>query len=324
MFRFSIFFPLLLTLAAGFLSAKPPREIWERYSVAFIGKGSDNAAFTPARQGARNVAKVLEHEHNLAITIHDLTPGAGEYADQTASLKEAFMLNVDAILISVQDPEAIAPVLDLLSRQDVVVVTFDGDAPASQRLATIETDERALGQAAMQQLAEKMPRGGRVAILAGPEEDAVMKQRLAGAQAVLEEHDDISTQQVIHCASDFQSAVDALSQTVAEDRDQEIDAWLLLGRWPLMGAATLPWDPKRTPCVSVDALPRMLPYLAKEEIDVLVAQLYYRWGYLAMETAINAVHLKQAPPETVIQTGNEIITRENLPEYTRSWASWMQ
>lgn len=304
--------------------AKPPREIWERYDVAFIGKGGNDLAFAPARQGAIDAAKILEHEHHLEITLHDLTPVAGAYADQAESIKEAFILGVDAILISVREPNSIQTGLELVNRHDIQIVTFDGDAPNSPRLATIQTDQRALGRSAMGELAQALPRGGEIAILAGPEDDPILADRLLGAQDALEGMERIKLLKVVHCAADFQAAVDALSRTEGDDRDQEIDAWLLLGRWPLMGAATIPWDPKRTPSVCVDALPPMLPYLAQHEVDALIAQLYYRWGYLAMETAINAIHLKQKPPEEIILTGNEKITARNLADYGASWTEWLR
>jgi len=321
-FRIPLFF-ILAALISHALPGKPPREIWERYQVAFIGQGGDDTTFAATRQGARDAAKVLEHQHNLEITILDLTPKPGAQNAQGEALKEAFVQGADAILIDVRDPKAIEKELELMVKQRIPLIFINHEAPGTPHVSIVQSDQIALGRVAMEQLALSLPRGGKVAILAGPEEDARMKERLIGAREAAGKQPKINVYQVVHCAADFQAAVDALSRTVADDRDQHIDAWLLLGNWPLMGAATLPWDPQRTPSIGIDALPPMMPYIAQEQINGLVAQMYYKWGELAMEAAISQVHLKQAP-EPRYETGSELITQENLPEYSRGWAQWMQ
>lgn len=318
--RYFIF--CLIAVLPFALFGKPPREIWERYTVAFIGQES-NPAYGPAKQGARDAANILEHEYKLAITIRDLTPNARNGLNQSSALEEAFIEGVEAVIISVNDPQKLNQQLTMMAKQGVLLITFDGDAPKVPRLATVGSDEAALGSNAFKAAAGKLPRGGNLAVLAGLESNSVQQKRLAGLQAAAEADEKVAIQGVYRCQENFQDAISTLQQAARDDKEQEIDGWVFLGPWALEGSTPLPWAPNEKVCVSVDALPPMLPYLTQEQVDALIAQMYYRWGYLAMETAINAIHLKKVPEQRVIQTGSEIITKDNLAAYSEDWINWM-
>ncbi|GHC06110.1 substrate-binding domain-containing protein [Cerasicoccus arenae] len=318
---FSAFF-FICVLFAGSAQGERPREIWERYTVAFIGEDTTNLINGPARQGALDAAKVLEHQHHLAITLVDLTPTPGN--GQSSALREAFIKGAHAVLISVSEPKTIEKEFDLMARQGVHIVTFDQDAPDSPRLATVSTDNAAIGQIAFDHAAKKLPRGGNLAVLVGNADAPVNQERLAAVQLAAEANPQVSIQAVYPCIETVDGAINVLREVQATDQDEAIDGWILLGPWPLLGVTPLPWKPGEQVCVAVDALPPMLAYVGQKQVDALVAQLYYRWGYLAMEAAINAVHLKQPPPLRVIQTGGEVISRNNLKSYSQDWVQWMQ
>ncbi|MEO0796357.1 MAG: substrate-binding domain-containing protein [Verrucomicrobiota bacterium] len=317
----------VLVLGASISSAARPREIWERYSVAFIGKDGSDPVFGAARTGARDAANRLELAHKLEIKIVDLTAMNRDSAAQAEALQKAYADGANGVIISVADPTAITPVIDSLMQRGIPTVTFDGDAPQSSRLATVQTDNSAMGKALFMQISEELPSWGssnNVAILAGDTSSPGIAKRLAAIKQAAAEQEKVEIFDIYPCPESVNGAREILHFAMNEDRNEEIDGWIFLTKWPLMGVAQLPWQPGEMPCVAADALPPSLPYLAQGSVDALIAQQYYRWGYLAMDALIKFIHLKESPQTVLIETQIELVTSDDLADYGAKWADWMQ
>ena len=74
---------------------------------------------------------------------------------------------IDAISISVLDPEAYTPVINRGIALGKPIVTFDSDAPQSNRLAYIGTDNYAMGRELAKLLKQIKPDGGTYGIVSG-------------------------------------------------------------------------------------------------------------------------------------------------------------
>ncbi|WP_309385981.1 sugar ABC transporter substrate-binding protein [Cerasicoccus frondis] len=314
-----IFFSMLAALN---VDAARPREIWERYTVAYIGERRDDPINGAVIHGARQAADILEHEYNLEITILDLTPKTP--AGQEQALLDAYVKGAKAVILNPAQSGDSQKALEVLEQQQVRVITIDHDTPEALRWFHIESDYDSMAETAFNAMLERMPRrGGQVAILSGDLDNPINASRLALIQRLANESPKVSIQGVYACQEDLSDSLTVLRTTEAGDRDEEITGWILLGPWPLMGAAPLPWTPGETRCVLIDALPQNLGYLARGQVDALVAETYFEWGRIAMDAAIENVH-NQKLDHVNVQTGGQLITLENLPQIGQDWAAWLQ
>jgi len=319
------FVGLGVVLFAALAAAQRPREIWERYTIAVVGRDGSDPIYGAVRDGAVEAARFKDGKYNLETTVIDRTPRMGGPQAQVAALDRALLDGVDGVILSVADPAVVGPKVDELKRQGIPTVTVEYDAPASGRIATIQTDDGALGQAAFEQAAQRLPAwGGGLAILTSDSESPRLRARREAIERAAAGHPKVEIVRTFASAETVDAGIQAVRDGAARDRDEQIDGWIFLGSWPLEGVADLPWEPGERVCVAIEALPPMLPYLAKGEVDALVGEAYFEWGFLAMGTLLEHIHQEVPAPGGVVTTGPKIVTRENLADYGADWAAWMQ
>lgn len=89
-----------------------------------------------------------------------------------------------AIVISVLDPIAYIPVINKGIAEGKPILTFDSDAPDSNRLAYIGTDNYFMGRGLAKLLKETRPEGGRFGMVSGYGDN--LSERVRGVRAVLD------------------------------------------------------------------------------------------------------------------------------------------
>ena len=134
--------------------------------MALIAKSSTNPVFLPARTGAA-AAKELSQKHNVPIEIAWLTPPSEDGQVQAQRIAQAVNEGASAVLISCSDAGKVTGAINDAVSRGVPVMTFDSDAPQSQRFAFYGVDDEKTGQAVMDELAAQMGKKGTIAILAG-------------------------------------------------------------------------------------------------------------------------------------------------------------
>ncbi len=301
------------------------REIWGSFRLGLLGGDSDSAVFAVVKAGARDAAKALEKEHKLSIELIFKAPVEGDAHTQDGALGEFFIEGVDGIALDPHPGQELVDEISFLATQNIAVVCFHRDLPEHMRLAYIGSDQQALGRMAMKALAKAMgPRGGSVAVLAGPSGSDLARQRLDGAEAVAKEAGNFRPYGIFTCEEALTPALNTVRRVTAEDRDDRLNGWLFLGPWPLSGAAGLPWEADEMPCVAIGAEPPELPYLKQGTVNALVAQKYYDWGYQSVVMLIEKLYLKKDPEPAVILTDGELITPGNQAAYRAKWVEWLR
>lgn len=140
--------------------------------VAFV---SNNPAtfWTIAEAGCRKA----EAEFDVEVVFRK--PPAGDPALQTEILDNLKNQDIQAMAVSVIDPKGQRPLLDEIARK-MPLITQDNDAPDSQRLCYLGTNNYLAGRAVGQLVKEAMPGGGVVAIFVGQTEPLNARQRRQG------------------------------------------------------------------------------------------------------------------------------------------------
>jgi ribose transport system substrate-binding protein len=140
--------------------------------VAFV---SNNPAtfWTIAEAGCRKA------EGEFGVEVVFRKPAKGDPAAQTEILDSLKNQNIKAIAVSVIDPEGQRDHLREIAAK-IPLITQDNDAPGSDRLCYIGTNNYLAGRAVGEMIKEAIPNGGTIAIFVGQLEPLNARQRCAG------------------------------------------------------------------------------------------------------------------------------------------------
>ncbi len=292
----------------------------KKFTIAMIGKSSNNPVFLAARTGAEAAAKDLSAKNNMNIEIAWLTPPQEDGEVQSQRIRQAVNDGASAILIAASDAGKVTGAINDAVDRGVPVMTFDSDAPQSKRFAYYGVDDLKTGELMMAELVKQLGGKGRVAILAGNQNAPNLQRRVQGAKNEAAKHPGITVAGVFN---HVETPQDAAAEVIRVNNAYPgITGWGFIGGWPLYTQTLLTdLDPKKQKVVSVDALPIELPYVERGIVPVLLAQPVYKWGYVGVETIIDkAVHKKEFPP--IIAMDLVRVSKENLGEWARQLKDW--
>ena len=106
-------------------------------------------------------------------------PAKGQAAEQKAYVESMIANGTDGLAISIKDPSGQSQDLNEWCKK-MKVITVDSDAPDSDRLFYLGTDNIAAGRQAGRLLAEAAPQGGKVMIFVGDLSQANANERAQG------------------------------------------------------------------------------------------------------------------------------------------------
>lgn len=283
-------------------------------TFALVPKLLDNPVFNYARLGAEKRARELGH-----IKILWRAPQEADAARQVEIIESLVSLKVDGIAVSCNEPNALKFAIDKAVQAGIPVITFDSDSPESLRATYYGIDDAKCGGILGRELARVTGGKGQVAMMTGMRGAYNLQQRMQGVRKALGSYPDIKIVQTVACDDDIAKAV-TLIETTRRARPG-LAGWIFVGGWPLFARGALDGlDPERVKVVSWDALPPQWGYLESGRVEVLLAQRVFHWG------AESVILLKRAAAGEKLASysyaGVDLVTRENLAEYRRMWASW--
>ena len=288
--------------------------------IAMIAKSSTNPVFLSARTGADAAAKELSAKHNVPIEIAWLTPPTEDGQVQAQRIAQAVNEGASAVLLSCSDAGKVTGAINDAVARGVPVMTFDSDAPESQRFAFYGVDDIKTGTLVMEELARQMSETGSVAILAGNQNAPNLRKRVEGVKMAAAKYPKIK---VVDTFYHIETPQDAAAEVIrVQNAYPQIQGWAMVGGWPLFTQTLLTdLNPKKVKIVAVDALPAELAYVEKGLAPVLLAQPTYLWGYESVTRIVEKVHLKQNVPE-IIPMELVKVTKENLGTWARQLKAW--
>jgi ribose transport system substrate-binding protein len=322
-----VFLVLTAALAACSSSGDKPADSTQtaaagrKFTIAMIGKSSNNPVFLAARTGAERAAKDLSAKNNMTIEIAWLTPPQEDGEIQAQRIRQAVNDGAGAVLIAASDAGKVTGAINDAVDRGVLVMTFDSDAPQSKRFAYYGVDDLKTGQMMMAELVSQLGGKGRVAILAGNQNAPNLQRRVKGARDEAAKHPGI---QVAGVFNHVETPQDAAAEVIRVNNAYPgITGWGFIGGWPLYTQTLLTdLDPAKQKVVSVDALPIELPYVERNIVPVLLAQPVYKWGYVGVETIIDKAIHKQDPASPIIAMDLVRVSKENLGEWARQLKDW--
>jgi ribose transport system substrate-binding protein len=288
--------------------------------IAMIAKSSTNPVFLSARTGAEAAAKELTAEHGVPIEIAWLTPPTEDGQVQAQRIAQAVNEGASAVLVSCSDAGKVTGAINDAVARGVPVMTFDSDAPESQRFAFYGVDDIKTGQAVMDELAVQMQQAGSIAILAGNQNAPNLRKRVEGVKIAAAKYPKIK---IVDTFYHIETPQDAAAEVIrVQNAYPQIQGWAMIGGWPLFTQTLLTdLNPQKVKIVAVDALPAELAYVEKGLAPVLLAQPTYLWGHVSVHRIFDKVHLKQDVPQ-IIPMELVRVTKDNLGTWARQLKTW--
>ncbi len=287
----------------------------KKWTFVFVPKLLDNPVFQVAWKGAQAAAHDLDSNK---IIVERQAPVKSDAVEQAQIIESLIERKVDGIAVSVNDADALKPSIDKAIDAGIPVVTFDSDAPKSKRISFYGTNNPASGTSMGQYLVKYMGTKGKIAMLMGTPGAPNLEERKNGILEALKPYPDIKVVATEYCYDDVNQGISKMEAVIQAHPD--LTGWVLPGAWALFTPPPGPFSAKKPgdyTVIAFDALPEELDYIRQGYVQVLVGQKLWGWGYESIRMLKDIKEGKTLP--SVIDSGVDIVTKENVEEYAEKW-----
>ena len=272
---------LLLTFVLTSCQPKPsggtgPGAPGTKHRLAFV---TNNASpfWVIARKGTEKAAQDIP-----SIQVEFKIPADGTAAEQQRLVDDLLAQKIEGIAISPVDPTNQTDMLNRAAAQ-TLVVTQDSDAPNTNRICYIGTDNVAAGRQAGELVKQALPNGGKIMVFVGVLDAANAQQRYQGLKEALAG----SNVQILDVRTDNTDRVRAKSN--ASDTLVNVpDIAGMVGLWSYNGPLILSAVREankldKVKIIAFDEEDETLSGVKNGEIYATVVQQPYEFGYRSME-----------------------------------------
>ncbi len=311
-----------LALASSALASGSGRPAAKSYEFGVIAKSQSNPVFQAARTGAIDAARDLSKKHGVDIKINWRTPTNEDAQLQAQYLEQLATQGVDGIAISCSDANVLTKAIDSAVDSGVPIVTFDSDAPKSKRFAYYGIDDVECGRKLMRELAAAMgDKGGKVAVLAGNQNAPNLQARVRGVREELAKLKGFELKEVYYHKETANDAAAKVQEVQTANPD--VAGWAMVGGWPLFTKNALDGVYDKAKVAAVDALPEQIEYVKAGQVQALVVQDCYGWGYQSVVMLFEKVHNNKTPEKVVNTFELKTVTKDNAEQYQDLWKKWL-
>jgi ribose transport system substrate-binding protein len=283
----------------------------KRLRFAVIPKAIDLPVFNYAKIGAERQAKEYG---NVDILWNG--PTTADQLKQKEILESFITQKVDGIAISSLNGDFLTETINKAIDAGIPVVTWDSDAPKSKRYAFYGVDDFAGGRILGEQAVRLLNGKGKVAIITSLGATN-LQRRLEGMKEALAKAPGIQIVEVYDLKEDTVRCAELIA--TGTNRYPDLAAWLSTGGWPVFTRnASAAIDPAKTKLIAFDTIQPALDLLREGKVAVLLGQKYFGWGSEPVKLLYDIKHGKM-PATTIIDSGADLVTKENLDDYIAKW-----
>lgn len=249
------------------------------------------------------------------------SPEADE-AQQTRVIRDLITKGVDGLAIAPNNGASIAPVIAAAKAKGIPVITFDSDAPKSERALFVGTDNIQGGVQAGKAFAAALPNGGKFAIITGGLAADNLNDRIKGFRSALNGAFSEVPGSPFPCDDDTNRGIQIIQDLLI--RTPDINGIFFSGGWPMYAyeafsraLATRHEDIKsgKLVIVSYDTVPSQLKLLKDGYASALVGQRPYDMGVQSIDI-LEKLSEKAAVPG-VVDTGVDLVTPANVGAFLK-------
>jgi ribose transport system substrate-binding protein len=243
--------------------------------LAFVTNNASDF-WTIARAGCTQASKELGN-----ISVEFKIPADGTAATQTGILDDLISKGIDGIAISPVDPKNESLKLNEVAKQGLLFTT-DSDAPDTDRVCYVGTDNVAAGRQAGDLIKQALPDGGKIMLFVGTLDAQNARERYSGIKETLQG----TKVQIIDCRTDDTDRVRAKANLL-DTIVKYPDIACLVGLWSYNGPAILNAvkDSKKVGQIKIvcfDEEEDTLQGVRDGAISATVVQQPYQFGYQSM------------------------------------------
>ena len=263
----------------------------------------------------------------LNVRAELVGPESYDPAAQKQEFRRLMGLKPAGILVSPADPDLLKEDINTAIAAGVPVITVDSDAPGSNRLLFIGTNNYQAGLMGGQMAARLLGGKGNIVIFTIPTQLNLI-ERLNGYKAALEQHPQMKIVDTIDVHGDPRIAFDKTSE-ILEKSASSVDGFACLEALACQEVAEVLTRKKVTgkKVIAMDTQPATLDAIEKGVIDATIGQKPYTMAYtgLKMLADLKVNPLPSlvadfadnnfAPIPTFIDTGATLIDKANLAKF---------
>ena len=283
-----------------------------RHRLAFVTNNASDF-WTIARKGTEKAAKDIP---NLEVEFR--IPSDGTAAEQQRVIDDLLAKGIQGIAISPVDPKNQTQMLNKAASQ-TLVVTQDSDAPASNRVCYIGTDNVEAGRQAGQLVKEALPNGGKIMVFVGVLDAANAQQRYQGLKEALAG----SNVSILDVRTDNTDLVRAKANA-ADSLVNNPDLAGMVGLWAFNGPAILSAEKEanktdKVKIVAFDEQDETLSGIRDGSIYATVVQQPFEFGYRSMELMSKILNGDKSgvPASKQIFVPTKAIKKDNVDQFTK-------
>ena len=275
------------------------------------------------QEAAGGLSKAASQLHVAAEMVG---PDSYDVKAQHDQFQSVLKKKPTGILVTAGDPALIKGDIDAAMSQGVPVITIDSDAPASNRLAFIGTDNYKAGQIGGRLAAKELKFRGTVVVFTMPEQQN-LKDRLRGYKDVFDGYPQIKISEVVDIKGEPSAVFDKTRDLI--EKNVKVDAFVclvsiacpevaeVLGRKNVTGKVV----------VSMDTEQRTLEAIQKGVISATIGQKPFTMAFFGLQLLDNLHHNPLpsltkdwsqdsfAPIPTFVDTGVTLIDPSNVEKF---------
>jgi ribose transport system substrate-binding protein len=302
---------------------KPYHQPEERYVL--VAANVNLPYWQEAAAGLTDIGK------NAGVKVEMVGPVTLAPSEELTAFQQAVAQHPSGIMVSVSDPKLFKDPIDHAILQGIPVIGIDADAPDSNRVLFIGTDNFRAGQDSGKRMATLLGGQGRVVIvtLAG---QLNAEDRVRGVMDVLKKYPGVQAVQTIDDKGDGRVAFDAISALL--QKKEKIDGIIALEATGGPGAADALHRMDMTEKIKIVAFdkdPQTLEGIDRKWITATVVQKPYVMAFYGVrfldDLHHNVVHefkdwatAPTAPLPTFVDTGTAVIDSTNLAAFQKALA----
>src|SRR5689334_20540329 len=283
-----------------------------KHKLAFVTNNASDF-WTIARKGTEKAAKDIP-----SIEVEFRIPSDGTAAEQQRVIDDLLAKGIQGIAISPVDPKNQTQMLNRAASQ-TLVVTQDSDAPASNRVCYIGTDNVEAGRQAGQLVKEALPNGGKIMVFVGVLDAANAQQRYQGLKEALAG----SNVSILDVRTDNTDLVRAKANA-ADTLVKYADIAGMVGLWAYNGPAILSAVKEanktdKVKIVAFDEQDETLSGIRDGSIYATVVQQPFEFGYRSMELMSKILNGDKSgiPASKQIFVPTKAIKKDNVEQFIK-------
>ncbi|HTQ96024.1 MAG TPA: substrate-binding domain-containing protein [Candidatus Acidoferrum sp.] len=302
---------------------KPYHQSDERYVL--VAANVNLPYWQEAAAGLTDIGK------NTGVKVDFVGPATFSPEEELTAFKQAVAQHPSGIMVSVTDPKLFKEPIDNAILQGIPVITIDADAPDSNRVLFIGTDNFRAGQDSGKRMGTLLGGQGKVVLIAlGGQLNS--EERVRGVNEALKKYPGVQVIQTIDDKGDEGVAADAIAALIA--KKEKIDGIICLEASGGEGAASALHRLDMTgkiKIVAFDKDPQTLDAIDKKWITATVVQKPYVMAYYGVrfldDLHHNVVHefkdwatAPTGPLPTFVDTGTAVVDSSNLATFQKALA----